>query len=177
MTDPARKRHVLGGALALLGMVIVMLLVRCGGQGGDGTNDGTSGGGGQATSSGSSFTISGDAKEPITPGSSATIDLEFANPRRLSLVVRDMQVRVHAVKAPHADSAHPCSASDYTVDQMPEGTKVTIPARATRSLSGLGLPERSWPSVALVADRTANQDGCKGASLVLVHSASGSIGW
>lgn len=173
MTDPARTRYVLGGALALLGMVIVMLLVRYEGYDGRSTSDGD----GQATSSGSSFTISGDATEPITPGSSATIDLEFANPRRLSLVVRDVQVRVHAVRAPRADLAHPCSASDYTVEQIPAGTKVRIPARATRSLSGLGLPERSWPSVALVADRTANQDGCKGATLVLAHSASGSIGW
>ncbi|MFC7486164.1 hypothetical protein ACOCJ7_13020 [Knoellia sp. CPCC 206453] len=173
MTDDARRRHVPVGALALLGAAIVMLLIRCGGP----DDTGTGHGGGRATSSGSSFTISGDASEPITPGSRASIDLEFANPRWLPLVVRDVRVSVRAVRAPHADSEHPCGISDYTVEQVPAGTKITIPARATRTLSGLALPERSWPSVELVANPTGNRDGCKGASLELVHGASGSIGW
>ncbi|MEO7268858.1 MAG: hypothetical protein ABIW49_06600 [Knoellia sp.] len=173
MTDDARRRHVSVGALALLGAVIVMLPVRCEGQ----DDRGAGHGGGQGTSSGSSFTISGDATEPITPGSTASIDLEFANPRWLPMVVRDVRVSVRAVRAPYADAEHPCSVSDYTVEQVPAGTEITIPARATRTLSGLSLPERSWPSVALVANPTGSQDGCKGASLELVHGATGSIGW
>ena len=173
MTDDARRRHVPVGALALLGAAIVMLLVRCEVRDDMAEGDGA----GRAASSGSSFTISGDATEPITPGSGARIDLEFANPRWLPLVVRDVRVSVRAVRAPHADAEHPCSVSDYTVEQVPAGTEITIPSRSTRTLSGLALPERSWPSVALVADPRGSPAGGKGATLELVHAASGSIGW
>lgn len=172
MTDGARRHFVLGGAVALLGMVLVVLLVRSADK--DGGRKGF--GLGRAMSGDSSFAISGDATAPITRGSSAAIDLGFANPRRLPLVVSEVRVRVRAVRAPHADAAHACSASDYTVEQVPAGMTITIPARGTRTLSGLGLTRDTWPRVGLV-DRPVNQDGCKGASVVLAYSASGSIGW
>lgn len=172
MTDGARRHFVLGGALALLGVVVVVLLLR------DGDKDGDKGAG-QARAwprPSSSFTIAGDATAPITPGSSAAIDLEFTNRRVLPLAVSSVRVRVREVRAPHADAEHPCTVSDYTVQQVPRSTKITIPARATRALSALGLPPKAWPRVGLV-DRPVNQDGCKGATLELDYSASGSVRW
>jgi len=171
MTHGARMHWVLGGALVLLGTVVLVLLVR-----GSDKIGGKGAGQGRLWPQPSSFTISGDATEPIVPGSSVAIDLAFTNRRPLPLAVSSVEVRVLGVRAPNADVERPCAVSDYTVEQVPQATKITIPARGTRSLSGLGLSRQNWPRVGLV-DRAVNQDGCMGATVELAYGASGSIGW
>lgn len=165
MTNGTRRYLILGGSLALLGTVIVVLLTRSAGE------DGTTGG--PPVAGRASFTISGEAVERITPGRSAAIDLEFANPVRVPLTVSEVRVRVIKVTAPQAPAGRPCSVSDYTVQQLPPETKITIPARGTGTLSGLGLPRQVWPRVGLV-NHPVNQDSCKGAALELAYTARGS---
>jgi hypothetical protein len=165
MTNGTRGYLIPGGAMALLGTVIVVLLIRSTGE------DGPTGG--PSVAGRASFTISGDAVERILPGKSAAIDLAFANPESVPLTVSEVRVRVLKVMAPDPAGTRPCSASDYIVQQLPSETKITIPARGTGTLSGLGLPREDWPRVGLV-DHSVNQDTCKGASLELAYTAAGS---
>ncbi|WP_247046223.1 hypothetical protein [Arthrobacter rhizosphaerae] len=165
MTNGTPRYLILGGAMALLGTVIVVLLIKSTGE--DGPD------GGPSVAGRASFTISGDAVEAIVPGKSAAIDLEFTNPEGLPFTVSGVRVRVLKVTAPQAPATRPCSISDYTVQQLPPETRITIPARGTGTLSGLGLPREDWPRVGLVND-SVNQDSCKGASLELAYTATGS---
>lgn len=155
MNDVPRGPWVVGCGLTLLGVLVVLLVVCPGDR---------------------SFTNAGSGEEPITPGVEASIDLEFGNPHPIPLEVSDVRVRVREVTAPNADDAPPCDVSDFTVVQVPRGAKISIPAGARRTLSGLGLGRPTWPGVAL-ADRSVSPDGCQGASVVLAYSGSGSFGW
>ena len=104
----------------------------------------------------------------------APLDLSLTNPNDSAMSVTDLRVRVQKVSAPNADAAHPCAAGDFAVAQGSSSRKITLAARATRTLSNLGLPRASWPHVGML-NRPANQDGCKGASLTLAYTASGSL--
>jgi hypothetical protein len=169
MTNRIRPGSLLACGLAALGALVAVLLNMNGEdeRGGPVHRDARSGYG--------SFAISGDVTDPITPGVRAAIDLEFTNRHLIALSVRDIQVSIRGVTAPHADRAHPCSIADFSVEQVPPDTDIEIPARKKRTLSGLGLPQHAWPFLVLV-NRPVNQDGCKGASLVLAYSAVGTIG-
>lgn len=156
--------------------VIVVMLLRGDsvGPGADGVRgEGT--GGQEGSLIEGPFRISGDAAGPLSPGRAAPIDVELTNPAEGQLRVTALRVQVQAVTAPNADERHPCSPLDYAVSQVPSGFAVTVPAQATRSLSGLGVPEAAWPRVHMI-DAPVNQDGCKGASVTLSYVGSGSLG-
>ena len=121
------------------------------------------------------FGMSGDVSDPIVPGARVAIDLEFVNRHFIALSVSDIQVSIRRVNAPHADRAHPCGPEDFSVEQVPPDTDISVPAREKRKLSQLGLPQQVWPRL-MLADRPVNQDGCKGASLLLSYSAAGAFG-
>ena len=65
----------------------------------------------------------------------------------------------------------PCTAADFTVTQYSGPYPLAVPP-GTSSLSGLGVPAAAWPQVGML-DTSANQDGCKGATLQLSYSGSG----
>ena len=88
--------------------------------------------------------------------------------------VTGLSVRVQKVSAPNADDAHPCAIADFTVGQASSSIKITVAAGATSTLSSLGLTRATMPQVGML-DRPANQDGCKGASLTLAYTASGTL--
>jgi len=131
-------------------------------------------GGAVLADSAGSFTIEGDAAEPISPGVMAPLDLLLTNPQDVTMRVTDLRVTVLGVSAPNADDAHPCVVGDFTVGQTSSSISITVAARATSTLSSLGLPRASWPQVGML-ERSANQDGCKGASLTLGYAASGTL--
>jgi hypothetical protein len=120
------------------------------------------------------FTIAGDAAEPNSPGVMVPLDLEFMNPHDAALSVTDLSVTVRDVSAPNADNLHPCTAGDFAVAQVSSSLAITVAGRATSTLTSLGVPRASWPQVAMI-DRPVNQDGCKGASLALAYTASGTL--
>lgn len=178
MINFARKDLVLGLlpvllAVGVAAMVITLRLVDSGvAVRASGTGEGTRGA--DAAASSGSFSIGGVAATPISPGVMAPLDLIFTNPHDVPMSVADLSVTVRKVSAPNADDAHPCAVGDFTVGKASSGIKITVAARATSALSGLGLPRATWPQVGML-DRPANQDGCKGASLTLGYAASGTL--
>jgi hypothetical protein len=169
-----RRRYARGLALAaVLAVALLLLLVDCDPTSGaravgNGTGDAGLG------SSSASFTIDGNATEPISPGVRAPLDLQLSNPHDVPMSVTDLRVRVQKVSAPNADDAHPCAVGDFTVGQASSSIKITVAARATSTLSSLGLPRATWPQLGIL-ERSVNQDGCKGASLTLGYAASGTL--
>jgi hypothetical protein len=176
MSNGARRRYVLGFILAVLAMligIIILVAIDSGPTAGTTSAGVGTGGAGLADSSGS-FTIEGNATEPISPGVGAPLDLKLTNPHDVPMSVTDLRVRVQKVSAPNADDAHPCAVGDFTVGQASSSIKITVAARATSTLSSLGLPRATWPQVGIL-ERSVNQDGCKGASLTLGYAASGTL--
>jgi hypothetical protein len=170
MTNPVGGRSLLPWVFVVLGGLILVLLVRIGERAEREwlVHEG-------ARSGEAAFTISGDVADPILPGETAAIDLEFVNRHSIALSVSDIEVSIRRVAAPHADRTHPCGLADFSVEQVPHDTDISVPAGEKRRLSELGLPREFWPRLVLL-NRPVNQDGCKGASLVLSYSAAGALG-
>jgi hypothetical protein len=124
--------------------------------------------------SGEPFTIRGSSTEPISPGVSAPLNLRLRNPHSVPMSLTQLGVTVQKVSAPNADVARPCTIGDFAVDQASSGIEITVAARATSTLSALGLARSSMPQVGML-NRSVNQDGCKGASLTLAYTASGTL--
>ena len=120
------------------------------------------------------FTIAGHAAEPISPGVMVPLDLEFTNPHDVPLSVTDLSVTVQEVSAQNADGLHPCAVRDFAVVQLSSSLGITIAARATSTLTSLGVPRPGLPHVGMI-DRSVNQDGCKRAFLTLANTASGTL--
>ena len=173
MSEAASKPFVLGCTFAVLTVAIVLHFS----PGGPTSSTTYPGGGTQAAAppradSHSPFTITGQATEAISPGVRAPIDVSLTNSHTKALSVTDLRVSVREVHAPNADAAHPCAVSDFTVDQGSNGLPITVAAGSTNTLSRLGLARATWPAVGML-NRSTNQDGCKGASLTLAYTASG----
>jgi len=98
----------------------------------------------------------------------------MTNPHDVAMSVTDLRVRVQKLSAPNADPARPCPLGDFVVVQASSSRKITLAPRSARTLSGLGIPRASWPTVGMF-NRPVNQDGCKGASLTLSYSGSGTL--
>jgi hypothetical protein len=131
-------------------------------------------GGAHLVSLSEAVVIGGNAAGPVSPDLMAPFDLSFTNPNAVQISITDVVVTVMAVRAPHADVAHPCVVGDFTVSQAEKGFEITVAAKTAKTLSGLNLPRAQWPQVGLLK-RPVNQDGCKGASLTLGYSASGTL--
>jgi hypothetical protein len=115
--------------------------------------------------------ISGIPSGRLTPGLSAFLDLVLTNPNAFPVTVRSLIVQVQTISAPRANLALPCSAQDFTVAQF-SGGGLRLRAASTTSLGHLGVAQTLWPRVSM-ADRTVDQDGCKGASLTLDYRGVG----
>jgi hypothetical protein len=170
MNSVARKRRalrwVLAGLVSLLLCLGAWVVFRGTGGGGAGS------GGARLGGSSASFTIHGDAAAPLSPGVRAPLDLQLTNPQDVPLSVTDLRVTVQSVSAPNADEGHPCADRDFAVDQASSGLRITLAGRSTSILSDLGVSRAKQPQVGML-NRAANQDGCKGASLTLAYTASG----
>jgi hypothetical protein len=173
MSDVASRRFVLGCTFAVL---IVMLLLhfvpRCPFAGT--TDSGAGPGGAGLAGPAGPFTIEGSTIEPLSPGVRAPLDVRLTNPHDFPMSVADLRVRLQKVSAPNANDAHPCAVGDFAVDQASSGIEITVAARATSTISSLGIPRAKQPHVGML-NRPANQDGCKGASLTLAYTATGTL--
>jgi hypothetical protein len=183
MRSAASKGFVLVCTFALLIVVVILHFAPRGPTtgstyaiGGTGTIDpGLADPSRPLTISGGTPESEGSATEPISPGIRAPLDLKFSNPHDFPMSVTDLRVSVQKVSAPNADDAHPCAVSDFTVHQAPSGLQITAAAGSTSTLSRLGIARTKWPQVGML-NRSANQDGCKEASLTLAYTASGTAG-
>lgn len=167
MRRPTRREAGLAVAFGTLVAVFVLGLTHCGSVV---RSTGVAGSG--SIGSSSSFTISGDVSRSILPGELVALDLTLQNATERDLVIDRITVVVVGVDAPHADADHPCGVADFEVRPLSSGVVFRLAGNRTASLSGLAVPEESWPAVGMV-NRPTNQDGCKEASLTLGYEASG----
>jgi hypothetical protein len=167
-----RRRYAGGLALAaVLAVVLLLLLVdRDPTTGARGTGRGAVGA--DLADSTALFTIAGEATGSISPGVKVPLDLKLTNPLDVRMSVAGLTVTVQKVNAPNADHVHPCAVGDFAVDQASSSVKIALAARMTSTLSSLGLPTSNQPHIGML-NSSANQDGCKGASLTLAFTASG----
>ena len=164
-----RHRRLLGGcAMAATALVVAGRSLALGGDGsGRALPDVVEAGRG----AGVRIVISADAVRPVSPGTSARIDLTFTNEHDAYVVVRHVSVTVKAVSAPHRDEQHPCGIADFTAVQPVAMPPVVVPPHSVRALSDLGIRQIAWPLVAML-DTRLNQDGCKGAVVSLGYTSS-----
>ena len=166
----SRFRHpriVVGTAFVLL-VALLLWLHSC-------TNDSVQrfgGTGGQDFRTSSPITITGQITRPISPGEMVALDLAFTNPNDVTIAIDQGTVGLASLDAPRAEATRPCSQADLDFRPLADAVIVTVPARATETLSGLGVPEQDRPALGM-HDRPVNQDGCKGATLTLRYQASG----
>ena len=119
------------------------------------------------------FVLSGNVPGTLSPGTSAGLDLQINNPNSKALSLTNISVAVAGVTR-SADAVAKnlaCTAADFTVTQYTGPYPLSVPT-GTNSLSGLRLAASVWPGVGML-DTSANQDGCKGATLQLTYSGSG----
>jgi hypothetical protein len=173
MSSVASRRFVLVSMLAMLIVSLVLQFVFYRQTSGTTTADARALGAGLATSA-EPFTMEGSTTEPISPGVRAPLNLRLTNPHSVPISVTQLSVTVQKVSAPNADVVRPCTIADFAVDQASSDIEITVAARATSTLSTLGLTRATMPQVGM-PNRSVNQDGCKGASLTLAYTASGTL--
>lgn len=119
------------------------------------------------------FTLSGNLPGSLSPGASASLDLQINNPTGKPLSVSNLSVAIAGVTRTADAVARnlACTAADFTVTQYSGPYPLAVPAGSS-SLSQLKVTESAWPRVAMV-NASTNQDGCKGATLQLTYSGSG----
>lgn len=119
------------------------------------------------------FGISGALPGSLAPGVSLPVDLQISNPEKKNITITNLSLSVgEIVRTPAAVAAGlPCTAEDYSITQF-TGTYPLTVQPGSSGLSGLGIPEQSWPRVTML-DTLQLQDGCKGATLQLTYSGTG----
>ena len=111
------------------------------------------------------FPVRGGPVAPLRPGLSSPLALSFENMSERDMVITGLTVTIIEVRAPRSTPDRPCSAADYrahTGDVVP----LRLPVGTTVSLTKVGLPRTSWPRLEML-DTDTNQDGCKGAEVLL----------
>jgi hypothetical protein len=119
------------------------------------------------------FTLSGNLSGLLAPGIARPLDLQISNPNTKALSVTNISVSIAGVTRTSTAIGRnlSCGLTDYTVLQYSGPYPLTV-GPGSSSLSGLGIPASSWPTIGMTDTRT-NQDGCKGATLQLTYSGSG----
>jgi hypothetical protein len=124
--------------------------------------------GGDGSTSG--VVIRGSLTAPLAPGRSTPLDLDLVNSSGSDVVITDIAVVVSSVTAPAATGLLPCTVEDFF--GVAGHGRLQLSAATSTSLSEARWDPTSWPRVGM-QDSIRNQDGCKGASLVLEYSAEG----
>ena len=112
------------------------------------------------------FAISGNVDVQLSPGVTGHVNLALTNPNDVPLDVTALSVSLTGTSKPG------CTASNFSVGQYLGSYPLVIPAESTRTLSQLGVPRASWPTLGMI-DLPTNQDVCKSISLTLSYSGSG----
>lgn len=113
-----------------------------------------------------SFSITGSSDRRLTPGVTGVVDVTITNPNPQSLDLIALNVTLAATSNPA------CTLDNFRVTQFRGRYPLTIPARSTRNLSQLGVPQSAWPTLTLV-DLPVNQNACKNNTLSLTFTANG----
>ena len=125
------------------------------------------------SSQGKSFALAGNVSGLLAPGVAQPLNLELTNPNNQSLSITNLTVTVKSVAKAAGAPAGACTTSDYAVTQYSGPYPLSISKNATTDLFTLVTDRTKWPQVRML-DTAVNQDGCKGATVTLVYSGSGS---
>jgi hypothetical protein len=145
-----------------------------GSAGGTGIGGGTGSGGGTVSQPSPSYTISGTLVQQLRPGDTYPLDLGLTNLGGVAMTVVDLRVTISHVTAPHATASHPCTLNDFAATQVATGFSVDLLASESTTLSARGIPSAQWPQLSML-NTSANQDGCKGATLALTFTGSSTV--
>ena len=175
MRGPPPLHLALGCVAAALGILALVSLLSGESTSRPSASAGDGSGHADPESTVTSFTIAGDTHRPLSPGRTVPLNLRVTNPNSFPLAATDFRVSVRSVDAPRATASHPCTLADFAVVQASGSLLARVPAHATTSLRRLQLSRGQWPRVGML-DTNVNQDGCKGASLMLRYRASALAG-
>jgi uncharacterized membrane protein len=127
---------------------------------------------------GRSFGITGPSFSDVAPGVTVPLDLTISNPNNQPLNVTNLTVTVQSVtKAAGTPADLSCTAADYVVTQYAGTYPLTVAAGANAvNLSTLDPVAAHLPTIGMVNSTTANQDGCRGATVVLAFIGAGQGG-
>lgn len=115
--------------------------------------------------------VGGKAQQRLYPGGAAApLDLTIQNDSGQTATLTSLSARVSGIHAPHAGRGLPCTTADFATTRY-SGPPFAVP-KGRSTLAGNGVAQRSWPTVRML-DRAENQDGCRGASIMLTYRA----GW
>ncbi len=123
------------------------------------TTTGSGSGSGTVAASNGTLTLHGTISNELTPGGSSPVAFTADNANSSSEQVGTVKAVV-SIDAAHASAG--CQASDFTIADTPENQ--VIAAKGT----GVSLAHEGTISM---ADTSANQDACKGATISLALSS------
>jgi hypothetical protein len=119
-----------------------------------------------------SVRIVGHASRPMRPGDRVPLNLTLSNNNDFAVIAAHLAVAVQTLSAPRATHSRACSVRDFIVGQASSDVTVTLAAHQSTTLRAEHIVPKAWPQLGML-DASTNQDGCKGASLQLHYSASG----
>jgi hypothetical protein len=117
------------------------------------------------------FTISGQSTAAMSSGRMAPLDLTFTNTGNRSISITDVLVTIRNVSPVSVSAARSCTIGDFAVQQLAAGVQITVPAKESRSLSGLHIPPAEWPHVGQ-SRAAGNRVSCTGVMPMLHFAAS-----
>ncbi|MBS4011442.1 MAG: hypothetical protein KGZ72_11885 [Roseovarius sp.] len=102
----------------------------------------------------------------LYPGRTMPVDLELSNPHNQDIFVRSVTITVEA-----DTSSEQCDGPEnLTVTRDLQGP-VQVPARSTKKLSELSVPQSSWPELTM-PNLDENQDACKDTQFALTYTGT-----
>jgi hypothetical protein len=122
---------------------------------------------GATTDHGARFTISGTPSGSLRPGATLPVDLLITNPNLSDLRVTSLSVAISGT------GLSACGVSNFAITPYRGNYPLIVPAKQSRTLQSLGVTPAKYPHITLV-NLTTNQDACKGATVTLSYSGTGS---
>jgi hypothetical protein len=110
------------------------------------------------------FSVTGAGRGVLYPGGpTIPVELVFSNPNRKPITITSTQTMVAGT------SRTACSGDEFVVARQ-LSAQPRVPAKATASLTALGISVDRWPALRMVD--SGNQDACRAASVDLRFSAT-----
>lgn len=116
-----------------------------------------------------SFTVSGNPRGVLAPGSSLPINLRLVNANPFPLSVDKLTVSLAATSKPA------CRPGNFSILPYRGGYPLKLPPGTTSTLSSLRVPARSWPQLHLL-NTARNWADCRDVTVRLRYAAAGTGG-
>jgi hypothetical protein len=118
-----------------------------------------------------SFAVTGNASQLFYPGGSHPLNLTITNPFNFSIKVVSLSVNVQSATTRNGQPNPNCSGPQNLTVARPFSGSVIVPAKSTKSLADLSVPQAQWPVMRML-DLPTNQDACKNTAFKLSYSGT-----